>query len=140
MVDVDSQPRTLEAIEGSVWADPPPDATRLMVTVHELRRKPLESLTAEDLRILLGQDVGTATLMPYALNLLEKDPLAHGDYYPGDLLVTVLRLPDDYWSENRDVTNRLIRLTAGLASVTDIVQRFPVGHDIWRHIDRLHMV
>jgi hypothetical protein len=32
-----------------------------------------------------------------ALAVLREDPLAEGNYYPGDLLHAVLRLPDDAW-------------------------------------------
>ncbi|WP_410636547.1 contact-dependent growth inhibition system immunity protein [Amycolatopsis sp. cmx-4-83] len=31
--------------------------------------------------------------MPLALDLLERDPLAEGDFHPGDLLVALLKVP-----------------------------------------------
>jgi hypothetical protein len=82
---------SLEDIEGSDWGDAPPDATRLIATVYALRRRPITELTVEDLRILLGQGVGVAVLLPIAIDRLESDPLAEGDFYPGDLLVAALR-------------------------------------------------
>jgi hypothetical protein len=36
-------------------------------------------------------------LLPRALDVLISTPLAAGDYYPGDLLTVVMRLPDDSW-------------------------------------------
>jgi hypothetical protein len=90
--------RSLEQIEGDVWGDPPADATRLMKTVHELRRKPVGELSPEDLRVLIGQRVGVDVLVPLALSRLAQDPLLEGDYYPGDVLVSVLKVPTDYWS------------------------------------------
>lgn len=39
---------------------------------------------------MIGQGFSLDVLLPRALTLLETDPLAEGDYYPGDLLVTVL--------------------------------------------------
>jgi hypothetical protein len=90
--------RSLEQIEGDAWGDPPADATKLMTTVHELRRKPVDTLSPEDLRVLIGQKVGLDALVPLALSRLERDPLLEGDYYPGDVLVSVLKVPEDYWS------------------------------------------
>lgn len=36
--------------------------------------------------------------MPYALALLSSNPLISGDFYPGDLLIVVMRLPPGYWA------------------------------------------
>jgi hypothetical protein len=90
--------RSLEQIEDDAWGDPPADATRLMTTVHQLRRKPVSALTPEDLRVLIGQQVGVDVLVPLALSRLKQDPLLEGDYYPGDVLVAVLKVPAAYWS------------------------------------------
>jgi hypothetical protein len=63
-------------------------------------------LTVEDLRILLGQNVGVAILSPIAIDRLESDPLAEGDFYPGDLLVAALQL------DLRDLPEQARRLRA----------------------------
>ncbi|WP_204007841.1 contact-dependent growth inhibition system immunity protein [Virgisporangium aurantiacum] len=36
-------------------------------------------------------------LLPLAVDMLVDNPLAEGDFYPGDLLVTVLGLPSSTW-------------------------------------------
>lgn len=80
---------TLEQLEGHVW--PPPNyESHLISTVHQLRKKPLTEFTNEDLRILIGQSVGLPHLLPLALEVLEQEPLAEGDFYPGDLLANVV--------------------------------------------------
>ncbi|MBU2663189.1 hypothetical protein KOI35_06670 [Actinoplanes bogorensis] len=99
--------RSLQEIEGNDWGDPQPDATRLISTVLELRRRPIGTLEVEDLRILLGQQVGVEVLVPLALDRLEDDPLAEGDFYPGDLLVSVLRLPAEHWRGHPDQVRRM---------------------------------
>ncbi|BCJ44137.1 hypothetical protein GCM10010168_09500 [Actinoplanes ianthinogenes] len=100
--------QSLEEIEGDVWGAAPADATKLIATVHELRRKPIGSLEVEDLRVLLGQREGVPVLVPRALDILEHDPLAEGDYYPGDLLNAVLnRVPADYWAAHPGEAARL---------------------------------
>lgn len=91
---------SLDDIEGTTWGPAPEDATTLVIRVHELRRKPIGELAAGDLRLLLGQEVGVDVLLPRALELLKLDPLVEGDFFPGDLLASVLRLPLAYWREH----------------------------------------
>lgn len=62
-----------------------------MIKCHRLRRKPLDQFVAEDLRIMIGQQIGLQYLLPRAIALLSADPLTEGDFYPGDLLKVVLR-------------------------------------------------
>lgn len=93
---------SLEQIEGQSWGDAPPGSTRLMTTVHSLRRKPIGELTAEDYRVLVAQKVGLEVLVPRTLQLLQRDPLLEGEYYPGDVLSAVLRVPADYWAHHPD--------------------------------------
>ena len=89
---------SLEQIEDNAWGDPPPGATRLVRRAHDLRRKPIATLTTEDLRLLIGQQIGVDVLVRCALALLGDNPLAEGDFYPGDLLVAVMKLPPEYWA------------------------------------------
>lgn len=81
---------TLEKLEGAVWGEPEYDSY-LVLTCHHLRKKPVDEFTAEDLRIMIGQGLDLPFLMPRAIGLLEGEPLTRGDYYPGDLLASVIR-------------------------------------------------
>ncbi|MGW4941856.1 contact-dependent growth inhibition system immunity protein [Actinoplanes sp. NPDC004185] len=110
----DTQELSLEQIEGSAWGDAPADASTLISTVHRLRRRPVGSLDAEDLRILIGQRVGLPVLVSRALGLLQNDPLVEGAYYPGDLLAAVLRVPAEHWAAR---PQELARLRAILQAV-----------------------
>ncbi|MGW1729321.1 contact-dependent growth inhibition system immunity protein [Streptomyces sp. NPDC002306] len=78
--------RSLEELERDRWQAPPADATRLVATVHALRSRPIGTLTVEDLRLLIGQNVGLPVLLPFAVEVLRDNPLAEGDMYEGDLL------------------------------------------------------
>ena len=91
---------SVEQIEDNAWGDPPAGATRLVESVHRLRRKPLRDLEPEDLRVLIAQQVGLDVLMPRVLARLEQEPLMEGDFYPGDVLAAVLKVPATYWSVN----------------------------------------
>ena len=114
--NVETTDQSLEQLEGRSWGDPPPDAGHLVATVHALRRRPIDALGVEDLRVLIGQDVGVAVLLPRALAVLAQDQLVEGDHYPGDLLAAVLRVPGDYW---RTRPAELARVTAVAAAVAD---------------------
>ncbi|GAA1029611.1 MULTISPECIES: contact-dependent growth inhibition system immunity protein [Amycolatopsis] len=115
----DRSASSLEQIENSDWGDPPADATRLIETVHRLRRKPIGLLTAEDLRLLLGQDVGVPILLPRALTMLEEDPLCEGDLYPGDLLASALRVPPSHWHARPEHLERLERVIAAIDTTAE---------------------
>jgi hypothetical protein len=88
--------RTLDELEGTAWPPPAVD-TRLVSEAHRLRRVPLKEFRVEDLRLMIGQNVGAAFLVPRALDILSANPWAEGDCYAGDLLAAVLRRPDAFW-------------------------------------------
>ena len=76
---------------------------------HALRSKPIDEFTVEDLRLMIQQQIGLRYLVPIALQHLREDPLAEGDFYPGDLLAAILRVTGDFWQQkpdlNRDLRN-----------------------------------
>jgi hypothetical protein len=92
--------RSIEELEGDYWGDPPADATRLIATAHGLRRRPIGELAVEDLRLLIGQQIGIPILVPIALRILTDNPMAEGHMYEGDLLRAVLRVEEPFWSDH----------------------------------------
>jgi hypothetical protein len=98
--------QTLEQLENEYWGEPTFDSY-LVKEIHRLRPKPIGDFTIEDVRIALGQEIGVEHLAPLALERLEADPLAEGHMYPGDLLVSVLRLPETYWSTHPNESRRM---------------------------------
>jgi len=100
---------SLEVLDGP-WSGLSWD-TGLTAKVARLRRQPLQSLGVEDLRMLIGQEVGLAHLIPLALDVLEANPLAEGALYPGDLLSNVLAA--QVWiAEHDTLWERLLRVVA----------------------------
>jgi contact-dependent growth inhibition (CDI) system CdiI-like immunity protein len=90
--------RSLEEIEHDYWGDPPADATRLISTAYALHKRPVEACAC-----LISQQIGLGPLIPLALDHVERDPLAEGDLYPGDLLDAVMRsVPEPYWQAHED--------------------------------------
>lgn len=103
----------LDDIEGVDWGEPEYDSN-LVVTCHKLRKKPVSEFTVADLRIMIGQDISSEILIPIALNRFSEDPLICGDFYDGDLLSVVSRLPPAYWSQHRNQHQESLRI-AGIA-------------------------
>jgi hypothetical protein len=88
--------KSLQQLEGADWGDPP-YPSYLVTTTYALRRKPIGEFTIEDLRIMLGQQIGAPFLVPLALEHLAADLLVSGDYYDGDLLNSVIRQDATFW-------------------------------------------
>lgn len=103
--------KTLENLEKDVWQDDV-SASFIVNRISALGKIPLEKFTVEDLRIMIGQEIGLDYLMPLALDELRKDIWAEGDYYEGDLLQAVLKIREDFWVNNKNhwiVLNELIK-------------------------------
>jgi hypothetical protein len=97
---------TLEELERSDWGEPTYDS-HLVKECHRLRRVQLRLLTVENLRILIGQNIGLQFLVPLAIEKLEREPLAAGDFYPGDLLCSLLRVQPTYWQDDAEGHGKL---------------------------------
>ena len=82
--------RTIESLEGKVW--PEPDfKSSLVLTAHALRKKPLDELTPNDLRVAFQENVGADFLKTMVLDVLQKEPAIDSVYHEGDLLLAVMR-------------------------------------------------
>ena len=91
--------KTLEEFEGQEWEESDFN-THLIDTCLKLRKKPIAKFTVEDLRIMIGQKLGLDYLIPLALEVIDDDILANGDFYPGDLLEAVLKVNKGFWRNN----------------------------------------
>jgi hypothetical protein len=110
--------KTLEMLDGLVWGEPEFDSY-LVSTCHRLRKKPVDEFTTEDFRIMINQGISLAHLVPQAIDLLEREPLAQGDYYPGDLLASVVRA-ESFLSASPDDLGRLVSVVErALQQVSD---------------------
>ncbi|MFG2279597.1 contact-dependent growth inhibition system immunity protein [Streptomyces asoensis] len=120
--------RSLEELERDRWPAPPPDATRLIATAHALRSRPVGTLTVEDLRLLIRQDIGLAMLLPLAVEVLRDDPLAEGHMGEGDLLRAVLTRTSATWSAYPELAKQLTDIVSGLSDLPpdlrSVVERF----------------
>ena len=125
VAEVNMAGETLEQLDGVSLARPEFDSY-LVASCHRLWTKPLDEFTVEDLRIMVGQKLALAHLVPRALNVLEDDPLTEGDSYPGDLLVSVVRA-EPFVASSPGLLRRLLgvvgRRSPGWARRTRICER-----------------
>lgn len=111
--------KSLQELDSEDWGEPV-YTSHLVTTCHALRKKPIKDFTIEDVRIMIGQRLSLNILMPIGLDILEDNPFAEGDFYPGDLLKTVISGPESgFWQEHADQARRLD------AIVTRAMDRLP---------------
>ena len=82
------------------------------IKCHQLWAAPLESWQTEDYRVMVEQKIGLEHVVPRALEILEQNPFAEGDCFPGDLLSAVTRVPQGYWQEHPAQLPRIQALIA----------------------------
>jgi hypothetical protein len=94
--------KSVEQLEGEVWEDSD-HPTNLVERTNRYRKIPISDLTIEQLRLLIGQNIGLKYLIPPVIKILRDNILAEGDFYDGDLLSAVLNVGDLFWVENQDL-------------------------------------
>jgi hypothetical protein len=99
--------KNLSELERDVWDSPEFDS-HVVTECHRLRFVALKDFTIEDLRLMIGQNIGLDYLVPLALEHLETNPLIGGDLYPGDLLKNVIGIPKTFWTEHFDLRVRMV--------------------------------
>jgi hypothetical protein len=101
--------KSLEQLDGERWGDPPADATSLVRTVHEWRRRPIGTLEPDELARLIGQDVGLPWLLPIAVEILRDEALAQpaGGFIDGDLLYAVVTRSSEVWAAHPELAREL---------------------------------
>src|ERR1043165_1160668 len=82
----------------------------LIGRIKELEQKSVDKYSIEDLRIAIGQNCNLQELIPLAITKLKEDLFVEGDYYPGDLLMSVLSSDRAYWLGHRDAWKEVIAL------------------------------
>jgi contact-dependent growth inhibition (CDI) system CdiI-like immunity protein len=98
--------KPLNQLDPPAWGEPEYNSS-LVRRCHRLRDKPIGDFTIDDLRVMIGQGIGLRYLVPLALEVLEHDPLAEGDYYPGDLLESVLGVDPELWTRESEWRDRI---------------------------------
>jgi len=98
--------KTLKDLEEDYWGEPTIDS-HLVKSCHSLRKKPIKDFEIEDLRLMIGHNIGLKFLIPVALDKLSQNILAEGDFYEGDLLKSVLTCKKEFWISEKKMTKYL---------------------------------
>ena len=120
--------KSLEQLENDYWGEPTYDSY-VVTTCHSMRKKPLNDVTVEELRLVIGQGFSLDYLMPMAIEVLKQNILATGDLYEGDLLANVISESTfDYWRRNPEdwcVIVKLIEQHKDILADKIITKRLP---------------
>ena len=112
--------KNLEELDGENWGEPNYNSY-VVTNCHRLRRVSLKDFTVEDLRLMIGQGISLKFLIPLALEYLESNSFAEGDFYPGDLLNNVLDVSREFWNENPSLLRRISVITEKATTELDKV-------------------
>ncbi|WP_431124342.1 contact-dependent growth inhibition system immunity protein [Flagellimonas flava] len=93
--------KSLEQLENDYWEEPGDFPSGLVQNCYKYRKIPLNELTIEQLRLLIGQNIGLTYSVPLAMEKLKTNVLEEGDFYEGDLLVAVSKVQVEFWKENQ---------------------------------------
>ena len=94
--------KSIEQLENNVWEMPNEFPTDMIKRCFEYRKISIAELTTEQIRLLISQEIGIQYLIGTAIEKLKRNILAEGDFYEGDLLVAVSKIPAEYWTENKN--------------------------------------
>ncbi|WP_295118575.1 contact-dependent growth inhibition system immunity protein [uncultured Chitinophaga sp.] len=97
---------TIETLENKIW-EYKKFPTILIETCHNARKKKIKDLSLNELRTLLTQDIGIPYILPSVMEVLEKDLMTDTRFYPGDLLLAAVSMPETTWQGNMETGLRL---------------------------------
>lgn len=100
-MDSKEKSKSLEQLENDYWNEEIEFPLSVVINCHKYRKIPIKDLTIEQIRLLISQEIGIGYLTDIALEKLELNILAEGDFYEGDLLVAVSGLPTEFWNEKQ---------------------------------------
>ncbi len=112
--------KSLEELEGKQW-DKPDFDSNLAKECHRLWSLPISEFSVENLRFLIGQNIGLNFLTPVALDILAVNPLVEGKMYKGDLLANVACIPDSFWKKHPELNNQVVEIKNDLEIISGTI-------------------
>lgn len=76
----------------------------------ELMDKRIRLLQPEDIRLLIGQNIGLKYLVPIAIEILTNNPLIDAEYFEGDLLLRLLSIDENFWKNYPDLKLKFLEI------------------------------
>jgi hypothetical protein len=94
--------KSIENLEKNNWGEVPQDESSIVRRLMKLRKIPLSQFTIDDVRFMIIQETGLPFLLRLAIEILQNDLFAEGNYYEGDLLNSVFKIKPENWKLNYD--------------------------------------
>ncbi len=114
--------KSLEQLEKKKF-EKPNFGSRLSSECLQLWSVPIKDLSIDNLRLLIGQQIGLNYLIPFAMELLSVNPLEEGSYFKGDLLQSVISIQDEFWSDNPELFNQMVEIKNELEVIEENIKR-----------------
>lgn len=114
--------KTLEQLEKQKW-DKQKLKSNLAKECKRLWSVPINEMSVENLRMLIGQHIGLRYLVPEALNILIEKPLAEGALYKGDLLSSILSIPEEFWLLNESLQMQLTEISIEVEIMQETINK-----------------
>lgn len=94
--------RTISQLLHQKWNGPVPTSNDSYIrqTLYRLYNTAISDLDIEDIRFLINQEILLDDIMPLAVEQLQSNILAEGDFYEGDLLNAALSVGSEFWSKH----------------------------------------
>ncbi len=93
--------KSIEQLENDYWTEPKGFISGLITNCHNYRKISINKLTIEQLRLLISQKIGLKHIIKIGIKELNKNILAEGDFYEGDLLMAISNVQPEFWNQNR---------------------------------------
>ncbi len=116
--------KSIEELSGYCWLESD-FGSHVVMTSHAMRRKPLDELSLEDIRMGTMQHIGPTYLIPVAIEAVENDPMAESFNFPAEITLQLL-LPHEYWVWHPTLGDRLQRVYERVEEAAD------TQNDYWR--------
>ena len=94
--------KSIENLEKNNWGEIPKDESSIVQRAYKLRKVPLEEFSIDDIRFMIIQETGLPYLLTLAIEILQKNLFAEGNYFAGDLLSSILKIKPANWKGNKD--------------------------------------
>jgi hypothetical protein len=134
--------KSLEEIENDRW-DPPSFPSGLIIRCYEARKKPIRDLKACEIASLISQDISRDIIVPIAIDIITTNPWVSGDFYDGELLVSLISDMNAYWTRHPDQLEKVVGLIKVALKTTeqdedkcDIRQKLQSFIDCRKNADR----
>lgn len=104
--------KSLNSLIGNWQGEIPKEnySSSIQLRTYSLYLKRIKDYGKDDVRFMIGQEIGIKYLVPIALSYLKDDVLLEANYYKGDLLKVILLLPQSFWEENLKLYNEVYQV------------------------------